>query len=852
MDELSEKNLTKIPGVIFAVMAAAKFAVFYNLIDISSGRFIIWLISCGVTAGLFMLFRNKWIPAVIYAFVSALMFADVTYYSFFSRYLSVAMLGAAGVLGDIGESIKEVLQPVYFVMLADALFLLIVLAVRRIPRSRGAKAANGRKLITWRGRISALLATYLLIAGVMLLSDFNDTALAIKNQELFCYHLSDIAENLTGKQARGSLDGFEDSYSHEKYGELFAAAEGRNLVFIQCESLMNFVINLEYNGQEVTPNLNRLIKDHSIYFDNYYQQVGSGNTSDAEFAANNSIYGTQLSYTYKLYGETNYFRGLPVLLKEQGYSTAVFHAYEDRSFWNREASYPQLGFDRYFGGLIGRDGDYQMVDWSGWGLADDHFLIQTAALIEENMQEPYYAFVNTLSNHHPFDAGRQYHFVDLTEEDEGTVAGNYLNSVAFTDHALGLFFDELKERGMYENSLFVIYGDHTGLAFSEQTNGVMGRILGRDYDYDTMLKVPLIIHMPSEERDITRTIHTSGGHLDIMPTVASLMGFDELDTIYFGHNLLTVEENLVPEQSFIKRGSFVFGDIMYQLPLDGVFENGRAWNVNTGRSVPLDGLKEYYLQAMEIMQTSEYILETDALRTIYVNGGSLSDTHGKKEEQEYPEELVVAGYPDPVHKLWNDVSSLDYSYDLDYRYLRMALNWEEDGLGAYGVDSYGERSITHEELIEWLCSHEDAIIVVEIDGKHVHNLDNTLTFFQLQGEDGEKAASQLMLIAENTGEVSGRYNVFLDVSELEESNETLLNFISENQVWAIIMSAEDMQGKRSELLEADCGIYIKHDDGAYTYYGRPLKEEKPFIDEDNDLSKVSDTIYGRMKEKLGM
>ena len=54
---------------------------------------------------------------------------------------------------------------------------------------------------------------------------------------------------------------------------------------IQVESMQDFVIGREYEGQELTPNLNALIEGNATYFDNFYQQVGSGNTSDAEFAA---------------------------------------------------------------------------------------------------------------------------------------------------------------------------------------------------------------------------------------------------------------------------------------------------------------------------------------------------------------------------------------------------------------------------------------------------------------------------------------------------------------------------------------------------------------------------------------
>ena len=109
---------------------------------------------------------------------------------------------------------------------------------------------------------------------------------------------------------------------------LFGIAEGRNLIVLQMEALQNFVINRDYYGHEITPVLNNLIKDKgTIYFDNYYMQIAAGNTSDAEFATNNSLYGSVNSYTYEIY-KNNTFRGLPVLLKERGYSTIAMHGYD--------------------------------------------------------------------------------------------------------------------------------------------------------------------------------------------------------------------------------------------------------------------------------------------------------------------------------------------------------------------------------------------------------------------------------------------------------------------------------------------------------------------------------------------
>ena len=141
----------------------------------------------------------------------------------------------------------------------------------------------------------------------------------------------------------------------------------------------------------MTPNLNKLIKDHTIYFDNYYQEVSAGNTSDSEFATNNSIYGTINSYTYSIY-EDNYFNGLPWLLKAESYNTNVFHAY-NKDFWNREAAYPALGFDKFYSKKY-----FVNKEKIGMGLSDEEMFKQSLDIMEKQKQ-PFYDFFITLSNH---------------------------------------------------------------------------------------------------------------------------------------------------------------------------------------------------------------------------------------------------------------------------------------------------------------------------------------------------------------------------------------------------------------------------------------------------------------------
>lgn len=935
-------------ALVAVIAVPLKLLLFYRLIGVTANFFFVWLITGVLTYFLFASFKNKWIPAVVYLLLSVLMFCDVTYSSFFNRYLSVNMLGAAGFLGDITASIKEVLKPWFFLVLVDAILILTALIVRKrrfgknrkngteagktdedgagkgagggtvepeelpeIPdawieelaaevettatetaeatateasevettaaemetaelsvrddravfpepmepetahadllakkpsrsnrRVKKARREKKRRLQEWASGHKRPLTALVIIC--LLLFNFSGSPLitSLSNQEIYSFHLKDILAKVTGNSlltgAEGHMAAFEDSYEKEKNGPLFGVAKGRNLIVIQIESLQNIVINKTYNGQEITPNLNQIIKGDTVYFDRYYQQIGSGNTSDAEFATNHSIYGSLSSYTYKLFAN-NYFRGLPKLLKEKGYETAVYHAHEDRNFWNREEAYQSIGFDTYYGGIGGTDkGQYDMTEWMGWGLTDTEFFQQSMPYLKE-MKQPFYSFIITLSNHHPYLMLDKYRFIDLLPEDEGTIFGNYLNSAAYTDYAIGQLIQDLKDEGIYDNSVIAFYGDHLGLPKSDE--GIfqsVSRFLGKEYDFDTMMNIPLIITVPGADREVNQTVSIPGGQLDFLPTIAYLMGFDSLDTVYLGHNLLTADSGFVAEQTYMTKGSFFQDDIAYEMSRDGVFENGRAWNTKTGKPVPVKDCYEGYLKSMNIINTSEYLLKSDALRKIYEeNQDAVSVFAGSSSvaAEEYPDTIATAGAPDRDLMGTNSLEALNASYDAGYRDIEVNVCWTEDKeavlLGAWNeLEEYfdtdrnseltlkafhrlkmknGLTPMDSSDLVEWLSEHPDATVYVQAE--------RSQDYF-MKTMEGMDDSVKGRLVAEVPGmvEYSGLYPSVLNLDVGGNTADQLLEFIKLNNVAAVVMSQEAAEGAYKKILNADCISYVREDE----------------------------------------
>jgi lipoteichoic acid synthase len=328
----------------------------------------------------------------------------------------------------------------------------------------------------------------------------------------------------------------------------FGLARGKNLLVLQVEALQNNVINKTVNGVEITPNLNRIIGE-SIYFDNCYNQVEMA-TADAEALVNLSLYPLQDVCLYLTYPENTY-NSLANQLKQEGYQTAVFHGFE-RNFYNREEAYPSMGFESYFS-----KEHFEQDEVHNLLLGDKTFLRQTAKRLGD-LTAPYYAFIMTLTSHHPFTFLEGYDAIDVGSF-EGTIVGDYIQSIHYTDAAIGQFYATLKREGILDETLMVLYGDHAAFNYNEKDQDALSEWF--DADMQELLEqikanqVPLIIRLPGEAEP--KLISDNAGMIDIYPTVANLLGLES--EYLMGRDLLNTEEGIV----ILKGGSFVKGDKIF-------------------------------------------------------------------------------------------------------------------------------------------------------------------------------------------------------------------------------------------------------------------------------------------------
>lgn len=556
---------------------------------------------------LFVFFRGRKkvgmpIFYLVYTIITLVMFADAAYSSYFGKYISVNQIYQISSLGTIakdGNVIGAAVNPLCLLTLIDLPVMIWWCQHGKMQKKESKLKLNWRVLH---------IGLYIVTICCFIYYGFNINneryVQKINHIEFFTYHTNDLIVNVGGKLKRKNineealLQRMDRVLPKSEGTDYQGIAKGKNLILIQVESLNDFVIGTEYNGQKVTPNIDELLKKDTFYFDRFYSTTGVGNTCDAEFSTLNSLYANDIRECYRMYVD-NTFDGLPWMLRREGYSTMAFHGYV-KTFWNRNEAYKNQGIGHYYS-----QEELVTDEVSGFGLTDKHMFHQAVEILKTK-QEPFFSFMITLTNHIPYDMPEELATLELASSEQGTSFGRYLQTVHYTDEAIGLLINELKEAGLYENTMIVFYGDHQGM--NKETPEVWEKVsefLGKPYEFEEMLKVPLVIHIPGLGEH--KTITTVGGQVDTMPTIANLMGLKINQPYVFGHDLLNTKEGFLAQISYIGKGSYIDGNnsMIFAIGKDGTVEHGEVFHIPDGgiMNLNMELCQQNSERAMEMLDT---------------------------------------------------------------------------------------------------------------------------------------------------------------------------------------------------------------------------------------------------------
>ncbi|MEO7588117.1 MAG: sulfatase-like hydrolase/transferase [Arachnia sp.] len=287
----------------------------------------------------------------------------------------------------------------------------------------------------------------------------------------------------------------------------------RNVVVITLES-QRAAATLQDVKQPVTPVIDELMKT-SIRPERGYSVLP--HTSKALTAIHCGIAPPPDSDNSEADPDSLPAKCLPTLLKEQGYATSFFQSAIER-FERRRATARNFGFQNFMSVDQMKTPGFQRANYFGY--EDDIMLGPERTWLEKNGDGPFMLSMLTVTGHHDY-ALTGYPRIDFVED---PLLNNYLNGIHYQDRFVGKVVDMFKELGLYENTVFVVVGDH-GEGFGEH------QIFQHDDTiYEEGIRIPFLIHDPQRAGEL---VDGPANQLAVLPTVVDLLGFDlESDATY--------------------------------------------------------------------------------------------------------------------------------------------------------------------------------------------------------------------------------------------------------------------------------------------------------------------------------
>lgn len=424
------------------------------------------------------------------------------------------------------------------------------------------------------------------------------------------FHVSDFFHQIKDKIKRMKklpderIKQIENSFEKPIKNKFTDLCKDKNFILIQMESMQDYLIDMTVNGKEVTPNLNALMKEN-IRFTNMYHQTSVANTSDAELLSNVSVYPSADKPSCYEY-QNNRFYALGERLKEAGYSVKGFHG-NQASTWNRYLVYRQYGYDSFTD-----NSDMENDEIYHLGLGDSSFFRQIFEREGDKFKsEKSLLFLITLSQHHPFKQFADYDFP--VGKYEGTLFGNYLKGANYADSAIGELIDDLKKRGIYDDTLILMYGDHSGIPEQYWKDGKLKEKKNSEVDNEWLReqKVAAFMHLPDDVKEkigdaVSKDIEKIVGQVDILPTLTNLLGLD--GSYMFGRDIFddTKEGDVI-----LREGTVITSDYIHYAADDFVYDSD-------DNKIELDEkLKKIIDEAEMKLKFSDEMLEYDLISEFY-------------------------------------------------------------------------------------------------------------------------------------------------------------------------------------------------------------------------------------------
>ena len=311
----------------------------------------------------------------------------------------------------------------------------------------------------------------------------------------------------------------------------------------------------------------------------------------------NSLYGLPQGSAYSLKGDNTY-QSLPAILdQKEGYTSNVMHG-DYKTFWNRDQVYKHFGIDKFYDATYFDMSDDNIVNL---GLKDKPFF-KASADYQSKMKKPFYSHMITLTNHYPFTLDEKDASIDKPNTGDTTVDG-YIQTAHYLDQALEEYITDLKKKGLYDNSVIMIYGDHYGI--SENHNNAMEKLLGEKITpakFTDLNRTGFWLKIPRKSGGVNKEY---AGQMDVMPTILHLVGIDSKNYLMFGTDMFSKQHNdVVP----FRNGDFITKDYKY---VNGKLYSNKDNELLTKKPKDFDKNKK---QVEKDLEMSDSVLNGDLFR----------------------------------------------------------------------------------------------------------------------------------------------------------------------------------------------------------------------------------------------
>jgi glucan phosphoethanolaminetransferase (alkaline phosphatase superfamily) len=284
-----------------------------------------------------------------------------------------------------------------------------------------------------------------------------------------------------------------------------ASAAGRNVVLIVLESAGARYLLPYGASRDPMPNLTKLSETALVFEEAYAVYPESIK----------ALFSTLCSRYPAMDTKTESYSSIATasvasVLKNAGYRTALFHS----------GRFMYLGMD-----AVVENRGYEVLEDAGaiggnhessFGVDEESTVKRALAWMDSLPRgEQFFLTYLPIAGHHPYETPEPGPFPEQEEPDR------YLNALHYADASLGLLLEGLRERGLYPNTLFIIFGDH-GQAFG-QHEGNYGHSL---FLYEENIRVPYLIASPgliTQQVRVAKTISL----IDTAPTVLDLLGLPQ-------------------------------------------------------------------------------------------------------------------------------------------------------------------------------------------------------------------------------------------------------------------------------------------------------------------------------------